>query len=71
MTQGTIVLPCKCNSSFQDNFYGKGNRLHNVGGDKGKNSNKAYCTICVGNGRMAKFNSKLANPTTSRDFKTI
>ncbi len=41
---GTIILPCTCKDEFQDRHYGKGMRVHNVGG-KGKEKN-AYCTVC-------------------------
>lgn len=64
---GTIVLPCKCKSEFQDKQYGTQNRLHNLG----EGNKKAYCTVCVGNGRNAKFNSKSGTPTTARDFKNV
>jgi hypothetical protein len=39
---GTKILPCTCPSKFQDEIYGKGMRLHNIGEDK----KKARCTVC-------------------------
>lgn len=41
--QGTIILPCTCVDEQQDKMYGKGMRLHNVGG---KLNDQAYCTVC-------------------------
>lgn len=67
MVQGTVTLPCKCNSDFQDEAYGKGNRLHNISEDR----KKAYCTVCVGSSRLAKQNSKSSPPTSARSFKGI
>ena len=46
ITNPTVVLPCNCESEFQDKEYGKGMRLHNVsqgGNNKGK---QAFCTVC-------------------------
>lgn len=63
--QETKIISCSCKSDFQDQQYGKGNRVHNMSPD-GK---KAYCTICVGSGRLAKSNSKASPPTSSRSFK--
>jgi hypothetical protein len=39
---GTKILPCNCQHKFQDETYGKGMRLHNLGEDK----KKAKCTVC-------------------------
>lgn len=39
-TSGTVLLPCRCTSTYQDAKYGKNNRVHNVGA---KNST---CTVC-------------------------
>jgi hypothetical protein len=47
MSQGTEVKPCNCKSEFQDGLYGKGNRLHNKGEGKSKDSKPPLkCTIC-------------------------
>ncbi len=40
----TKILPCTCKDEFQDKEYGKGMRVHNIGG-KGKEK-LAYCTVC-------------------------
>lgn len=40
----TMILPCTCKDEYQDSVYGKGRRVHNVGG-KGKEK-LAYCTVC-------------------------
>lgn len=40
----TIIKPCDCKDEYQDQNYGKGLRVHNVGG-KGKGK-VAYCTVC-------------------------
>lgn len=37
-----------CHSEFQDELYGKGNRVHNAQG--GKNEGSFRCTVC-GNGK--------------------
>lgn len=51
----TTVKSCRCESSFQDNFYGKGRRLHNVTGD----GLRANCTICgKGHKAIAKIRDK-------------
>ncbi len=40
----TKVLPCDCKHPFQDERYGKGNRVHNFAG---KGDKKAWkCTVC-------------------------
>jgi hypothetical protein len=39
----TKIIKCDCKSEFQDEQYGKGNRLHNIGGKFGE---KAFCTVC-------------------------
>ena len=36
----TKVEPCKCKNEFQDETYGVGKRLHNVG------INSRSCTVC-------------------------
>ncbi len=45
----TIILKCTCSHEAQDILYGKGMRLHNVSQIKGKQGNKAYCTVCATN----------------------
>lgn len=37
----TVVKKCTCTSKFQDETYGKGNRLCNT-----TNGSKARCTVC-------------------------
>ena len=41
----TKVLPCSCQSEFQDKTYGKGMRLFNLRDDK-KHPGEAFCTVC-------------------------
>lgn len=36
-----VIRKCVCNHQYQDNKYGKGNRVHNVGPDK------LRCTVCA------------------------
>jgi len=38
------VKSCDCKHPSQDELYGKGNRLHNLGGGKG--IVKRRCTVC-------------------------
>jgi len=40
----TEIKQCSCVSQYQDDRYGKSNRVHNVGGSKGKE--KLRCTVC-------------------------
>lgn len=44
MADNTKILPCNCESKFQDELYGKGKRLYNV--SQGKKKNEAKCTVC-------------------------
>lgn len=60
-------MSCNCESKFQDQTYGKGNRLHNISAD----NKKAFCTVCSGGARYAKRNSKTTPPTSVRSFKSI
>lgn len=39
---GVKILKCKCNHSFQDENYGKGNRVFNVN----EKETEASCTVC-------------------------
>ena len=41
----TKVLPCSCQSEFQDKTYGKGMRLFNLRDDK-KHPGEAFYTVC-------------------------
>lgn len=41
---GTTIRECRCASAYQDERYGRGNRVHNVGGGKGSRS--YACTVC-------------------------
>ena len=38
----TVIKQCKCQHEFQDQRYGKGNRVHNTCRPEGK----ARCTVC-------------------------
>lgn len=38
----TVILPCECRHDFQDQRYGRGRRVHNVG----KEGLFARCTVC-------------------------
>ncbi len=38
-----MILRCTCIHDYQDEKYGKGNRVHNLSGN---DSSKAYCTVC-------------------------
>lgn len=40
----TIVKECTCKHEFQDEKYGKGKRVHNVGGNKDRVILR--CTVC-------------------------
>lgn len=37
------IAPCKCQSAFQDEVYGKGNRVWNP---TGKDATGYRCTVC-------------------------
>jgi len=39
------VRPCTCPHAFQDKEYGKGKRLHNIGG-KSVTDRTYTCTVC-------------------------
>lgn len=39
------VMKCSCESKFQDETYGKGNRLFNLR-DQKKHPGEASCTVC-------------------------
>lgn len=45
MAEGTKVLPCTCQSAYQDKRYGAGKRLHNAKEPK-KTSTEWRCTVC-------------------------
>ncbi len=59
---GTIVKKCNCESQFQDTFYGKNMRLHNVD----DNGTKASCTVCEGSAKYAKRKDGKTRP-----YKTV
>ncbi len=41
-----MIKKCNCKSKYQDEKYGKGNRVHNPK-VKGSNGNQEYrCTVC-------------------------
>lgn len=44
VASGTAVLPCNCNSTFQDERYGKGKRVHNRA--TGAKNGDWRCTVC-------------------------
>ena len=39
----SIIKNCNCNHAFQDETYGKGRRVFNIGG---KSNEFATCTVC-------------------------
>ena len=42
----TAIKECKCKHKFQDEQYGKGNRVHNLA-EKGFNGSTGWrCTVC-------------------------
>lgn len=44
----SIILPCTCVSAFQDDVYGRGMRVHNIGKRAGSGSQRiARCTVCM------------------------
>lgn len=60
---GTKVLPCNCVDIQQDNMYGKGMRVHNLGG---KGSDKlAYCTVCSPSTRRLRISGQF-DPRTGK-----
>lgn len=38
----TVIKKCTCRHEYQDERYGKGNRVHNMT----KDDKNAYCTVC-------------------------
>jgi len=42
----TKILPCKCQHDYQDQKYGKGNRVWNSGPTTGSGSLRWRCTVC-------------------------
>ena len=42
----TVILVCRCNNDFQDKRYGRGHRVHNIGGGTKTSGKKATCTVC-------------------------
>ena len=51
---GTKVIKCKCDSTFQDKEYGKGNRLGNVN----EKEDSAVCTVCGSKVNLKPFTKK-------------
>jgi hypothetical protein len=43
-TSGTVIAPCACEHAYQDEKYGKHNRVWNRGGSAGKESRR--CMVC-------------------------
>lgn len=41
--KGTKIIKCRCSHSFQDEKYGKDNRVHNACRD----GTKWRCTVCL------------------------
>ena len=54
----TKIKKCGCTSEFQDEFYGKGMRLHNVNAE----GNRASCTVCEGSAKNAKRTDGKSRP---------
>lgn len=44
MTEANKILPCTCESKFQDKEYGKGKRLFNL--SQSPKKKEAHCTVC-------------------------
>lgn len=42
----TAIRPCSCQSSYQDDRYGKGMRVHNERPSKVKGGERYGCTVC-------------------------
>lgn len=42
----SVIKPCHCTHKYQDERYGYGKRVHNVGGKDSKDSPKLRCTVC-------------------------
>lgn len=40
----TMIIKCDCKSEYQDEKYGKQNRVHNE--SQAKDKKKARCTVC-------------------------
>lgn len=53
MAERVEILPCNCKHEFQDETYGKGNRVHNV-----NTKGQAACTVCTPSYRRNKHSSK-------------
>jgi hypothetical protein len=41
-----VIKQCTCKHKFQDERYGKGNRVHNVGKAKTLGMEAHVCTVC-------------------------
>lgn len=68
----SIIKSCNCQSDFQDELYGKRNRVHSVSED-GK---KAHCSVCEGSAKVAKRNNAMTvRPgeliTANRKYKSL
>lgn len=48
------IMKCKCQSIYQDEIYGKGNRLWNPAGKGSDQGSKYRCTVC---GNTTGFNT--------------
>lgn len=44
-TEGTTIKPCTCQNEYQDDKYGKGNRVHNYGPKIKAGTHR--CTVCA------------------------
>lgn len=44
--EACIIRPCNCKNEFQDNTYGKQNRVWNHAPGKGAKPKRYRCTIC-------------------------
>lgn len=42
-----MIIPCNCKHEYQDETYGKGNRVHNFATKAGQGGAGAWrCTVC-------------------------
>lgn len=46
MSSGVKILKCTCNHPFQDETYGKSNRVFNHADGKGSKKGRYRCTVC-------------------------
>ena len=41
-----MILPCKCENKYQDEKYGKGNRVYNLCKAKSSGQKRYRCSVC-------------------------